>query len=419
MDVVNYKGFIEGGGFVNSDKSGYYEYWVKRFLSLNLSDSLGDSDKLNQFLSVLGADENIKDWQIDQARLAVEIYLFRFLKRENDAGESSVNLTKEAEPDLGVEKVKGQLRDVLRLKHYAYKTEKSYLVWGDRYFKYCADYGLLCRSADSVRSFLTFLAVKQEVAAGTQNQAFNALLFLFGNVFDVELGDMKESVRAKKRRNIPVVLSVDEVRRVFAQVEGTRRLFLELIYGCGLRVSELVRLRVKDLDFDNGVLIVKDGKGGKDRCVPLPVKLVDVLKEHLVNVKLIHDEDLRLGHGEVYLPGALLRKYPRAGREWRWQYVFPSGKLAVDPRSGAVRRHHILDRTVQKTMKRAVDGAGIAKRATVHTLRHSFATHLLLSGVNIREIQELLGHKSVDTTMIYTHVVRDLRPKLQSPLDRI
>jgi integron integrase len=196
-------------------------------------------------------------------------------------------------------------------------------------------------------------------------------------------------------------------------------MMLELIYGCGLRVSELTRLRVMNLDFGNGILIVKDGKGAKDRALKLPKKLISALKAHLLKVEEMHKEDLKMGVGDVYLPPALARKYPNAGKEWKWQYVFPSTKLAVDPRSGVTRRHHLLDKTVQNTMKKAVQAAGIAKRATVHSLRHSFATHLLMNGVNIREIQELLGHKNIETTMIYTHVVRDLSETPNSPLDML
>lgn len=414
MRLDDYKSFIEDSGFVSSDKSHYYVYWVKRFFSLNLSKKLSDVDKIVQFVESLKVDSTLADWQRAQGRQAVEIYLNLFLP---DGGVVS-HTVKSVEPSV-YDDIFGKLREALRLKHYAYKTEKSYLDWARRYFDFCEEECLDSHVEDSVKRFLTFLAVKREVAPSTQNQAFNALLFLFKRVFECSVVDFQGAVRAKERKNLPVVLSVDEIRGVFAELVGTRRLMLELIYGCGLRVSELVRLRVKDLDFGNGVLIVKDGKGGKDRSVPLPVKLVDVLQKHLLEVKELHDRDLDLGYGDVFLPGALSRKYPSAGREWKWQYVFPSAKLAVDPRSGVVRRHHVLDRTVQKVMKRAVDGAGIHKKATVHTLRHSFATHLLLSGVNIREIQELLGHKSVDTTMIYTHVAKELRPKLESPLDSL
>jgi len=231
------------------------------------------------------------------------------------------------------------------------------------------------------------------------------------NVFDCELDNLKGTIRAKKKVNLPVVLSIEEIKLLFEQVDGSKRFMLELIYGTGMRVSEFIRLRVKDIDFENGILMIIDGKGGKDRSVLFPKKLVDQMRVHLAKIKVLHNGDLEKGYGDVYLPQALGRKYSNAGREWKWQYVFPSGNLAVDPRSGKVRRHHISDRVVQKIMSKAVLSAGIQKKASVHTLRHSYATHLLMSGVNIREIQELLGHKNLETTMIYTHVLREISRK--------
>jgi len=273
--------------------------------------------------------------------------------------------------------------------------------------------------SSSVKLFLTYLAVEEKVAGGTQNQAFNSILFLFRNVFKKKLEDIKDTVRAKNKVNLPVVLSIDEVKLLFEQVAGTRRMILELIYGAGMRASELTRLRVMNVDFGNCHIAIKDGKGGKDRIVSLPKKVEEPLRIHLAKVKEIHNQDLSDGFGEVYLPPALARKYPSAGREWKWQYVFPSAKLAVDPRNGKIRRHHILDKTVQRTMKAAVQLAGISKKATVHTLRHSFATHLLMNGVNIREIQDLLGHKNIETTMIYTHITREMSETPRSPLDML
>jgi integron integrase len=216
-----------------------------------------------------------------------------------------------------------------------------------------------------------------------------------------------------------VVLSVEEVKEIFKHVEGTNLLILQLLYGCGLRLMELARLRVKDIDFSSGLLFVRDSKGDKDRTTMLPESLTVSLRSHLEGVKAIHEKDLASGYGEVFLPDALERKYPNAAREWHWQYIFPSSKLSVDPRSGKIRRHHINEKTVQNAMKEAIKKADIAKHASVHTLRHSFATHLLMNGVNIREIQNLLGHKHVETTMIYTHVVRDMVSVPRSPLDSL
>jgi integron integrase len=411
MQLIDYEEYIKDNNLTNDERISYYTGWVRRFLKLNLSDRLTNNDKLKQFCAYLDADEEIEDWQRHQGMHAVEIYLNMYLA--NVKG----NPGTEVHPDVLV--VSEKMRTVLRLKHYAYRTEQTYLDWVRKYFTYCWTKRHDCKSSATVKLYLSYLATRRKVAASTQNQAFNSLLFLFRNVFEITLDDISGAVRAKSKKNLPVVLGVDEVKLLFRQVSGTRRMILELIYGTGLRVSELTRLRVMNLDFASGMLIVRDGKGGKDRAVKLPKKLIVQLEEHLVKTKELHDQDLAIGHGEVYLPPALARKYPNAGREWKWQYVFPSVNLAVDPRSGKVRRHHILDKTVQTIMRKAVNDAKIPKKATVHSLRHSFATHLLMSGVNIREIQELLGHKNVETTMIYTHVVKDITRTPESPLDML
>lgn len=309
-----------------------------------------------------------------------------------------------------------RMRELLRLRHYSYRTEQSYIQWAERFEAFCQDRGLDLQDPDSVRSFLSYLAIGRNVASSTQNQAFNALLFYFREVLGKEFGEVK-SVRAKKGPRLPVVLSQEETRIVLGQAEGTMGLILRLVYGSGLRVSEAVRLRVKDLDFDQGLVIVREAKGDKDRITVLPQVLIPELKEHLKSVRALHEEDLLLGYGEVYLPHALAVKYPNAGREWAWQYVFPAKSLSVDPRSGKVRRHHVGERIIQMAMRQAVARSGISKPASVHTLRHSFATHLLMRGVNIREVQRLLGHKSIETTMVYLHVIRNLQSHPVSQLD--
>ena len=409
MQLSEYKTYLTENNFVESSKSGYYAAWVQKFLKLNIAENLSNNDKIRQFRDYLDVDEMLNDWLRNQGQKAVEIYLNMYLK--------GIRNTPSAEDHPDIAEVAEKMRTTLRLKHYAFRTEKTYIGWVRRYFRYCCDKNYDYKSSSTVKLYLSYIATRREVAASTQNQAFNSILFLFRNVFEIKLDDISGTVRAKSKRNLPVVLGIDEVKLLFEQVEGTRRMILELIYGTGLRVSELTHLRVMNFDFSNGMLIIKDGKGGKDRAVKLPKKLITPLKEHLIHVKAMHEEDLKIGHGEVYLPPALARKYPNAGLEWKWQYVFPSVNLAVDPRSGKVRRHHILDKSVQVIMRNAVRDAQIPKKATVHTLRHSFATHLLMSGVNIREIQELLGHKTVETTMIYTHVVQDIRRTPDSPLD--
>ena len=268
-----------------------------------------------------------------------------------------------------------------------------------------------------VKSYLTYLATRRQVAAGTQNQAFSALLFLCREVLRLEDPDLETGVRAKDTSRLPVVLTVAETGRLLGAMRGTARLMAEVLYGGGLRVMECCRLRVKDVDFDNDLLFVRDGKGGKDRSTLLAQSVKDRLRTHLEGVRKLHGQDLAAGAGEARLPDALERKYPAAGKEWGWQFVFPSQGLSVDPRGGKVRRHHVSDMVLQRAVKAGVATAGIDKPVSVHTLRHSFATHLLLAGVDLRQIQEYLGHASVETTMIYTHVVRNLRTPATSPLD--
>jgi integron integrase len=271
--------------------------------------------------------------------------------------------------------------------------------------------------ADVIREFLTHLAVHKKVSASTQNQAFNALLFLFRNVLKIEIGDLSSTIRAKRVPKLPVVLTVEEVRQLFSCMKGKQLLITQIIYGAGLRLMELARLRVKDIDFGSGLIFVRASKGDKDRSTILPGAVREPLQQHLTEVKALHNQDLAKGFGEAYLPDALGRKYPNAPKDWAWQYVFPSSKLSVDPRSGIVRRHHMDETSIQKAVGTATRKAGIAKQASVHTLRHSFATHLLMNGVNIREIQTLLGHQNVETTMIYTYVMRDMTTAPKSPLD--
>jgi len=305
---------------------------------------------------------------------------------------------------------------LLRLRHYAYRTEQTYVEWVERYLKYVAGQGLAWNEPSSVRVWLSYLALQRKVASSTQNQALAAVLFLFRDTLKIDVGEVN-AVRAKRGPKLPVVLAVEEVKALFAETSGTAGMMLRLIYGGGLRISDALRLRVQDLDFDGSLLFVRAGKGDKDRATILPERLVPELKTHLEQVRALHEQDLAKGFGAVYLPNALALKYPNAPKEWKWQYVFPAKNLSVDPRSGQTRRHHVSDSLLQSAIKKAVAAAGIHKHVTVHTLRHSFATHLLMSGTNIREVQELLGHKNVETTMIYTHVVRELGNKPQSPLD--
>jgi integron integrase len=314
-------------------------------------------------------------------------------------------------------KLLDQVRDKMRLKHYSIRTEQAYLDWIKRFVVFSGKRHPRDMGTAEVEAFLTHLAVDRKVAASTQNQAKSALLFLYKEVLGAELPWLEKVEQAKAPKRLPVVLTREEVQEVLVRLEGTNWLVAGLLYGAGLRILECLRLRVKDVDFARKEILVRDGKGFKDRVTMLPGSLASPLRAHLERVRALHEKDLQEGHGAVYLPYALERKYPNASREWAWQYVFPSVRLSVDPRSGEVRRHHVQDQAVQRAVRQAVRDAGLAKPATPHTLRHSFATHLLQSGYDIRTVQELLGHSDVSTTMIYTHVLNRGGRGVMSPLD--
>jgi integron integrase len=314
-------------------------------------------------------------------------------------------------------KLLDQVRDVIRRKHYSFRTEQTYLDWTRRFILFHRKRHPKEMAEAEVTEFLTYLAREGKVAASTQNQALSALLFLYKEVLRQEIGWLDKVERVKRPARLPVVLTKEEVRKVFAHLRGTPRLMAGLLYGSGLRLMECVRLRVKDIDFAYAQVVVRDGKGAKDRMTMLPVNLAQALERHLRKVKAQHDEDLEAGLGSVYLPGALQKKYPNAPKEWKWQYVFPSSRISQDPRSQEKRRHHVEESSLQLAMKKAVRASGIIKPATCHSLRHSFATHLLENGYDIRTVQELLGHKDVSTTMIYTHVLNRPGLGVKSPLD--
>jgi len=320
------------------------------------------------------------------------------------------------DPDL---KLMDQVREVLRYHHYAYRTEQTYCDWIKRFLKFY-DYSRHPKEMGSmeVERFLSHLATESKVAASTQRQALNAIIFLYREVLDIELGDITP-VRSKKQRRPPTVLTQGEVQQILRVMEGTHRVMAQLLYGCGLRLMECIRLRIQDFDFGKGRIFVRGGKGGKDRTVVLPEVLRTTLAEHIEKVSLLHAADLRAGFGEVYIPEALARKYPNACREVGWQYVFPAKNRSVDPRSRKTRRHHVLESGLQKAVKTAVRHVGIKKRVGCHTMRHSYATHLLENGINIRMVQELMGHKDVKTTEIYTHVMDKDIDAVQSPLDAL
>lgn len=314
-------------------------------------------------------------------------------------------------------KLLDQLRDAIRLKHYAYRTEETYVQWVKRYILFHDKRHPNEMGRVEIEAFLTHLAVQEQVAASTQNQALNAILFLYREVLNLEVSEVN-AIRAKRSQYLPTVLTKAEVQAVIQQICGVQQLVVKLLYGGRLRLCEGLRLRVKDVDFAQHQILVQDSKGSKSRVTMLPTSVSEELHDHLIRVKRQHQQGLGRGFGAVPLPYALDRKYPNANRDWRWQFVFPSSQIAKDPRGELMCRHHLHESSVQKAVKQAVRGTKIPKRVGCHTFRHSFATHLLESGYDIRTVQELLGHKDVKTTMIYTHVLNRGGRGVRSPLDQ-
>ncbi len=311
------------------------------------------------------------------------------------------------------------VRDKIRFKHYSLSTERTYLYWIKYFILYHNKKHPIQMGKSEIEAFLTYLATNKKVSPTTQNQAFSAILFLYKEVLGIDMRDQNiQALRAQERKHIPVVLTRDEVKRVIENIDGIYNLIVSLMYGCGLRMNEALNLRIKDIDFGFDKVYIWDSKSLKDRTVPLPQKLKDRLKVQVQTVEELHQKDLADGYGTVYMPYALERKYPSAKSQTKWQFLFPMKNVAKDPRSDVIRRHHIHPATLGRNIKQAAVKAGIHKRVTSHTFRHSYATHLLQAGIDLRSIQELLGHKSVETTMIYTHVVAELnKSRVVSPLD--
>ncbi|PWH14000.1 MAG: integron integrase [Anaerolineae bacterium] len=326
-------------------------------------------------------------------------------------------MTNDTFPPRKDKKLLDQVSEAIRIKHYSYRTEQTYREWIKRYIlfhnkRHPKDMGL-----QEIQQFLAHLAIEKHVAASTQNQALSAILFLYRHVLEIPIEIPPEVFRAEKSKTLPTVLTPQETRAVINHMNGVPRLMAQLLYGSGLRLMECLRLRVKDIDFGNHQVIVRDGKGEDDRVTPLPNSLREPLQLQIETVRLTHQKDLAQGLGEVYLPYALARKYPHAARELGWQYLFPAANLSKDPKSGQIRRHHADPSVLQKAIRAAAKAAGIEKPVSPHTFRHSFATHLLQNGYDIRTVQELLGHKDVKTTMIYTHVLQRGGLAVKSPLD--
>ena len=311
------------------------------------------------------------------------------------------------------------LVDKIRLKHYSKSTEQTYYYWCKNYILYHKKKHPKEMGKDEIEAYLTYLAVEKNMAPSTQNQAFNAILFLYREILDIDTSKFNiQAFRAKERTRMPVVLSIDEVKKILTNITGINGIIVSLIYGCGLRIKEALRLRVKDIDFEYNNIYIFDSKSTKDRIVPLPLKLKDLLKEQILRVETILEKDLDDGYGSVYMPHNLSLKYRNASKDIKWQYIFPASKVSYDKREDITRRHHVNDININRAIKKSIDLCNIYKSVTAHTFRHSYATHLLQNGTDIRSIQELLGHKSIETTRIYTYVVKELNQGIiQSPLD--
>jgi len=445
---------------VKPDIQRWYVLHVERFIAAINGTKLAEQTpaSLDAYFSDLGRKPQVNDWQYKQHVKALQILYLDLLRlpwasefnwcywentgkgleaehstlmRENTPvtltnlapsvsstrQSSSINL---ANKENDIDEMVNKLRIALRKKNYAIRTEKSYVEWAIRFLRLYSTKETIDINEKEVQDFLTYLAIKRNVAIATQQQALSALVFLFKHVLLRPLGDFSSFIKSKRQRRLPVVLSREEIKRLLSCFnDDTFKLLAGLLYGTGMRLMECIRLRILDIDFDYNQIIVRSGKGGKDRIVPLPSIYAAALKKQIQRVSEIHAEDITQGYGEVYLPEALGRKYPNASKELKWQYCFPSSRLSADPRSGKIRRHHLHESALQKKIKAASIRAKLTKKVSSHTFRHSFATHLLSSGHDIRTVQELLGHAEVSTTMIYTHVLNKPGITVRSPVDEL
>ncbi len=411
--LESFKNFLSSKGKVNDKYLPYYLKWVTeglRFLDIPLSQTI-TNDQKSQFLKYLS--KNHEDWQVNQADNALRLYSYFLSSQHSDKPggipETLINDWKAVEE---------KTIEAIRLRHRSYSTEKTYIAWLRQFQGFVKSKELKELNGKDLQDFLSYLAVERKVSSSTQNQALNAIVFVYRHVLEKDIEDQINSVRARQKRRLPVVLTIKEVNNIFDEMSGLHCLMAKLIYGCGLRLQECLSLRIKDVDIEQGIVIVRSGKGDKDRRTVLPESLKDELLHHMSSVREIYEQERKDNTNGVYLPGALEKKYPNAGKEWGWFWLFPARDLSIDPRSRIVRRHHPHPAALQRAFKEAVIKAGITKQASVHTLRHSFATHLLESGYDIRTIQELLGHRNLQTTMIYTHVATKNILGVRSPLDK-
>ena len=390
----------------------YYVKWVLdcyRYFDVPGSQPLTNEQNA-KFLNRLAKKH--EDWQVQQAERALKLYGYFLSRSKKNNDDTAISDSSDWQ------KIEERLREALKLRHRSYSTEKTYIIWLRQFKGFINGKHPDSLEGKDLQDFLSYLAVDKKVSASTQNQALNAIVFLYRHVLDKNIEGEISAVRARQNRRLPVVLTVKEIEKIFSGMSGVNLLMAKLIYGCGLRLHECLQLRVKDIDIEQNVVIIRSGKGDKDRRTVLPEAVKEELVTHMNGTMALYKKDREAKLNGVQLPGALERKYPNAGKEWGWFWLFPSQSLSMDPRTDILRRHHVYHDSLQRAFKNAVMKAGITKQASIHTLRHSFATHLLENGYDIRTIQELLGHKNLQTTMIYTHVASKNILGVRSPLDK-
>jgi len=432
-----YADYLKSTVRITGKKIPHYERWVRIFIRKFGEHEMNRSEILLSFERQI--EKEYSDWQVEQAIEAVKLYWY-FMDKEQGTLKKGKQLEKEEQEDTGERGKKpivldlyynemlDECRKILRLMNKSYSTERTYLGWIRRFFEFqaavCTQYEDTNKKAKDIttqdlKTYLTFLTVEQRVASSTQQQAFNALLFLFRHVLNYSVEGLSETIRSRKPKRLPVVLSQEEVKKLVQLLPQPYRLMAMLIYGGGLRLSECLSLRIRDLDFENELVFVRAGKGDKDRATLLPKDIHEYVRTQLVEAKRVFDEDRRLELPGVPLPKALERKYPQASFSWSWFWVFPSPRLSLDPRSNRPYRFHLYPTSLQKQVQKAVRKMGLVKNATVHSLRHSFATHLIEAGYDVRTVQELLGHSHLNTTMIYTHVAVKNKQGVISPFSKL
>jgi integron integrase len=428
--MQSFSDFLREQHRIKSFQIPYYVKWVQQYQNYRrLLEEHGalvrgakgaDEAALAKFISTI--EIQYKDWQVNQAREALQLYSYYTARiapqKAHVSKPDPVKQNSKRQP-IDWSTAEESIVRVMRLKHLSLRTESSYLSWISRFRQFIKSKPCSSIAEQDLKTFLSFLAVEKHVSAATQKLAFNALLFFYRYVLEIGIDGLGTVVPSKVPKRLPVVLTKEEVRDVLSHLEGSCMLMANVIYGGGLRLQECLSLRVKDIDFSRNCLTIKSGKGQKDRETVLPERVIGELKQHLERVRALHERDRRKGIAGVCMPDALEGKYANAGKEWSWFWVFPSASLSIDPLTHVIRRFHQYPTTLQKAFRDAVRAAGITKRATVHTLRHSFATHLVEHGYDIRTIQELLGHSDVSTTMIYTHVAVKNKLGVTSPLDTL